>query len=500
MHHNPFVVSPRLHHWFILLGILGVLAGPGTGQVAPVGTLGSYPDLYRDAWGDLHLAYARSGKTYYRLIHTDTGRIDAEEDTRVGASRDHQMQPDVVVDSRGVVHALGNATYNTRTLGVWGTPMSPGVSRDHHMAVDSRDDIWIVYRAAMLAVNRKKAGETTFGPRVSIFNEGTSNHVYPDIAAGSDGTVHVVFRARGAPYMNLYDCGYVWFDGSNWHKSEWPCGHQPGKVEEGPHVALDVNNVPWVSWADGRVRVNGRVNGVWGTPKNIGVGHSRDEPVISVDRAGNRYVAWWGGRFNVYNQAAGKWLSGQLAPTGKDPIGYVDLAAGENETYLVWEEGSTVSKSGAGAVDLVVARLLPDTRVVPFKDETKPTLAINTTEVSAALGANVAFQLTPGSSFSNRPFLLVTGVTGTVPGTPLLENAVLPINLDAVSLLVYFLTFSLPEFSGLQGILDHEGLAKATMKVAPGLLTTLIGARFTFAYMLLPPNHTSNAVSFLVKP
>lgn len=495
-----------VRHAAFVAAVAALLAGLAPAQITPTGGVGAYPDLALDRFGNLHLAYARNRITYYRALVPSTGAIGAEETPGVGASRDHQYQPDVAADSKGVVHILGNAHYNTKTAAGWGTATRPrNLSRDHHMAIDANDNVWIVYRGAHLAVSQRKAGKTTWEPRVGLFSDGTSNHVYPDIAAGSDGTVHVVFRAYGAAYMRHYDCGYVRFDGTSWGSAEWVCNHSGSKVYEAPHVAMDRNDVPWVSWPEGPINVAHRgTPSTWTRVVRTGIASARDEPTIGIDRAGNKVVCTYGGRYLVYNATTQQWTAGTIQPTTPgQPIGFVDVVGSKRGCFVVWEQGAGVDKhlgANPNGVDLVVAKIMPDGSVVPFTTNENPRLAADVSAISASAGGTVNLTLDAHWAHAGREYVIGAGVSGSSPGVALAGSAVLPLNPDPITFLVFSLTFTAGPFDQLYGLLDADGGATPSLALAPGLTTSLIGAKLTFAGFLMPADYATNAVEVTIDP
>ncbi|MBN2490558.1 MAG: hypothetical protein JXQ29_06895, partial [Planctomycetes bacterium] len=476
------------------------LALGAAAQLEPIGTLGSYPDIQLDRAGNLHLVYARSGRTYYRMLPSGMNTFLAEEDTRVGASSDHQKQPDVALDSRGGVHVLGSSTYNTRTAQGWGTPLATGVGRDHHMTVAANDDVWIVYRGNQLSARRKRAASATFDATVSIFSGGGTDHVYPDICAGTDGTVHVVFRMM---YPTNYDCGYLRYDGQAWASVEWACLLGRSKMEEAPHVALDRNNIPWVAMPEGSLRVNHRTGGTWQHEiAVIGTAHSRSEPTIGVDQADNKFVGQWGGQYQVYNAATRTWFSGKLPSTNGDPIGFVDVVGDRLGAFLVYEQGKSVNKDvGAGAVNLVVVKVLPDGSVVPPGYAVSPSLGVNVAQLSARAGGLLVFALDAGPAHAGKGYVLLGAMSGTTPGLRLGSSVTLPLNPDLLTLFLLQWSALEPRLCRFLWWLDGQGRAYAGWLVHPRELALLTGIRVGFAFVTIPQfDFASNAVCVQIEP
>ena len=493
-------IQPLLSVRWILVPSLILLAVSFTAaQIQTIGTQGAYPDIQLDKAGNLHLVYGRSGKTYYRMLPYGASAFTPEESTGVGASRDHQKQPDVAIDPKGGVHVLGNSTYNMRTPTGWGSPVSPGVGRDHHMAFTSGGDLWIVYRGYQLSARRKPSGGKTFESPINIYSGGGTDHVYPDICGGSDGTVHVVFRMR---VPSNYDCAYLKFDGQKWGTVEWACLNGRSKVEEGPHVALDRNNVPWVAIPEGNLLINNRTGGTWThTIENIGTGHTRSEPTIGVDRFGNRFVAKWGGEYFVYRVSTAKWVKGKLPSTNTDPIGFVDVVATDEGAFMVYEQGKSVNKSvGAGAADLVAVKVLPDGSVVPPSTGTSKALEADKATLSGRAGGVVTLTLNAGAVHARQGYVILASMSGTSPGILLPSNSLLPLNLDLLTWSVFQWMHD-SRYKGFTWWFDAQGKAEAKLTVDPGFLTQAVGMKYYFAYVNLPVmSFPSNPITLLIEP
>ncbi len=474
-----------------------------TAQIAPIGTQGAYPDLALDDKGNLHLVYARSGKTYYRMLAKGASAWGPEEATGANASTDHRQQPDIAIDSRGVLHVMGGSTYVQKVNGTWTSPQAPGISRDHHITVDSRDTVWVVYRGQRVSVRSKPVNSTQWSAPQNIYTVGSTDHIYPDITAGTDGSVHLVFRMMEP---TNYDCGYMKFDGTRWSAVEWACLKGRPKMEEGPHIALDANNVPHVAMPEGNLRYNVRTGSGWQTPVTVAnsQGFSRAEPTIAIDNAGNRYIGVWGGNVFIYNAASQSWAQRTLPGVVPGRPGFVDvIKAGATGAYMVYETGQTVNKDrGAGQADLIVVHVKPDGTMTQAAGGTRPNtqdLSMSAAEVSASAGGAVVFTLDAGPSEGGHGYALLVSASGTTPGESL-PNAVLPLNLDAVSRHVFRMSNSWG-YESFVGWLDGAGTAQATLRIARGELRDLIGFQFHLAFLTVPvTGYASNAVTLRVSP
>ena len=119
--------------------------------------------------------------------------------------------------------------------------------------------------------------------------------------------------------------------------------------------------------------------------------------------------------------------------------------------------------------------------------------------ISAGTGGSVTFYLEGGPHNMNRNYLLLGGVTGTTPGTPLPGGfATLPINWDVFSSLsVLYANTSI--FQNFFGTLDKEGKASAQFNL--GALPGFGGTILHFAYALnMPFDYASNAVAVDILP
>ena len=350
----------------VALSALLIASSPVVAQIAPIGTKGAYPDIALDKNDNLHLVYSRSGKTYYRMLPKGASAFGAEEATGANASRDHRQQPDVAIDSRGVIHVMGGSTYVQKVNGSWTSPQAPGISRDHHFAIDSNDTLWVVYRGQRVTVRSKPANSTQWSAPQNIYTAGSTDHIYPDITAGTDGSVHLVFRMMEP---TNYDCGYMKYDGTRWSAAvEWACLKGRPKMEEGPHIALDANNIPHVAMPEGNLRYNVRTSAGWQTPVTVAnsQGFSRAEPTIAIDNAGNRFIGVWGGNIFIYNASTQQWVQRTLPGVVPGKPGFVDVIKAESTgAYMVYESGQTVNKA-TGAVDaeMIVVKVKPDGTIV----------------------------------------------------------------------------------------------------------------------------------------
>jgi len=126
-------------------------------------------------------------------------------------------------------------------------------------------------------------------------------------------------------------------------------------------------------------------------------------------------------------------------------------------------------------------------------------LTCDTYLLPESTGGSVSFALSAGKPGINRGYLLLGGVSGTDPGTPLPGGqAVLPLNWDGFTNVV--LTFlNTPIFSGFQGMLDSTGRGSAELNAGP--VSGFAGTLMYYAFLLDKPfDWASNPVVIEIVP
>jgi hypothetical protein len=120
-------------------------------------------------------------------------------------------------------------------------------------------------------------------------------------------------------------------------------------------------------------------------------------------------------------------------------------------------------------------------------------LGTNIYEISETTGDKVFFLLNAGTMNAGREYILLGGITGTAPGTPLPGGeAVLPLNWDLFTTIVINLINS-AVFKDFTGTLDVEGRSVAVMTSGP--IPGAAGLVLQFAYGLHKPwDFASNTV------
>lgn len=231
---------------------------------------------------------------------------------------------------------------------------------------------------------------------------------------------------------------------------------------------------------------------------NEGKGDSYS-PAITSD---GRYVTFCSAAHNLvagdYNKAADifvhNMLDGEKVIVSKDSSG----VQGNYHSYPY----PSISRDG-----FHVAFVSKATNLVPgdnnFVEDvfvhSRLSLTVDTDELPEA-GGTVNFFLEAGDDNAYRGYLLLGGVSATVPGTPLPGGkAILPLNWDAFTNIVIAL-MNTAIFSNFMGTLDATGQGTAQMN-APALPAGSAGLKMYFAYCLTSPcDFSSNPVAVEVVP
>jgi hypothetical protein len=114
-------------------------------------------------------------------------------------------------------------------------------------------------------------------------------------------------------------------------------------------------------------------------------------------------------------------------------------------------------------------------------------------------GAALNFTLDAGVAHASRSYLVVGGITGTFPGTPLPGGyATLPVNWDWFSdLEMTLLNASI--FSNFASTLDAQGMASAQLNLPP--VPGAAGITMHYAYCLNNPfDFVSNPIAIEIVP
>ncbi|MFH1999771.1 MAG: hypothetical protein ABIK28_08825 [Planctomycetota bacterium] len=133
-------------------------------------------------------------------------------------------------------------------------------------------------------------------------------------------------------------------------------------------------------------------------------------------------------------------------------------------------------------------------------DVREPSLTVDENQIPEQTGGTINFELTAGIDYANRPYILLGGISGIEPGTPLPGgNTTLPINWDVFTddLLLPLINTSI--FQNFMGTLDTHGLSTAQLNAPP--LPGFAGLQMYFAYCLSWPwEFASNSVEIDIVP
>jgi hypothetical protein len=169
----------------------------------------------------------------------------------------------------------------------------------------------------------------------------------------------------------------------------------------------------------------------------------------------------------------------------------VDAGAGPASNYgmdIYWTRTDGVTDSGI--VDMGF-------HYGPF---TFPALQTDTFWIPESTGGDADFLLFAESGNANRNYIILGGVSDTMPGTPLPGGlATLPLNWDFFTNLVLSL-LNTPIFNNFLGTLDSNGKAEAQFNTL-GPFTGGAGLTLYFAYALNKPwDFVSNPVGIQIIP
>lgn len=332
---------------------------------AAVVAQGSYPDLAADSFGNVHIVYSRDGSLRYKWYDLATATWSAEDNVGLSLGRVERSEPEIVIDSQDRPHVMVGSSYAWWDGSGWQT-MNPGVTRDTAMAIDTRDNIYIVRRGGndggYLGLRVRYAGATSFAwlPDPDIADGlplGRNDHVYGHVWINPvDDSVHIAYR-HGAPRL----CAYR---GSENGGENWFGGGITGDDTEAPSGVAHHDGTIYVATGLSKVYRRASKPSTW---DSLGVGINtggRDLPALATDESGNLYITSFDGRFNVYS--GGAWGEKRVlpAPSG-EALGFAEVARGPADfVYVVWEEGPNVDHDlPAGTSDILFATLDVDGNV-----------------------------------------------------------------------------------------------------------------------------------------
>ena len=347
------------------LGAWSAIYPPLDGLGTKVVATGAYPALAVDSKSNVHLAYARDGKLWYRRYDAQSAEWSSEQWTGIDQFASYRNKPRIVVDSLDRPHVLGGQSNGSGRYAYWnGTSwavFSDSLNRDTDLAIDSQDNVYIVKRGGSfggyLGARLRLSGAASLNilPDPDIANGlplGRNDHVYGTVFVNPvDDSVHVVYR-HGKPtnlaYRTSDDMG-----------QNWAGGGVSGNDDEEPSGTASASGSLYVVSGGGDVYVKTGEPSQWQRLGRAVEAGDRKLPVVSSDADDNLYFGSFGGRFNILNDGA--WLADLDGGDGElmvpslsgDPVGFLRVAAAPEGgfAYVVWEEGPGVRAANDNAVD-----------------------------------------------------------------------------------------------------------------------------------------------------
>jgi hypothetical protein len=325
---------------------------------------GSYPDIIVDAAGNVHIVYVRDTVLYYKKYNISNGSWGNEEDTGVKTNNAYRSDPEIVIDSQQRPHVFAGNAYSFWNGSSW-TASVINVVRDTAMAIDSKDNIYIVRRAGhgngYMGLLKKLANSSTFTPMPDpdvangLPKGGPSDHVYPHIVVSPvDDSLHIFYR-HGAPTRFAYRTSR---DGGQ----NWAGGGISGVSGEAPSGwAAKDGSIYGISAVGDVHKRQGNGPFTWQSLGKAVAAVDRDLPVAVTDASNNLYVTSFGGRYNV--RSGNSWKGEKRLPalSGKK-LGFAEAFGSSTDlVYVIWEEGDTVNNDvRAGTSDLLFATIRSD--------------------------------------------------------------------------------------------------------------------------------------------
>ncbi|GEM_PF-4189501 len=134
----------------------------------------------------------------------------------------------------------------------------------------------------------------------------------------------------------------------------------------------------------------------------------------------------------------------------------------------------------------------------------KETLAADRAGISTAVGGTVNLTMDFKAANAGRVYLLLGGVSGSIPGILLPGGARLPLNFDFFTNFSLLLAGNPAVFPGSVGLLDTAGKGKAGFVMPGSRLRTLAGRSLLFATVVFPsgagPWIASNPAAVALRP
>ena len=384
--------------------------------VDATGNVGKYSSMGTDPWGHAHICYFDVTNRTLKYATNKSGSWVTEtlDDLLVDFG-----DCSLAVDSIGGVHIsyaygiTGSLKYATNRSGMWVLEDLSSSSSDagysNSIAVDQFDHVHIAYMAWS-----KTAG--TYNLIYATNITGSWKHEGVDITqddAGYDnsiavdllGNVHLCY----SDYPNK-DLIYARRDtAGTWSLEvvEWG-GHCPS-------IEIDSNHYPHIGYAYYSELKHAVKKGVSWTIETVVTTYDVEYPSLDIDSQDKLHISYQDKNHHnlcYATNASGTWTN-ELVDVKKYTGGHSSLAVDKMDRIHI-------SHYDGADLDLRYA-----TRGDPLP------LTCDVTEISESTGGTANFSLNGGAANGGRNYILLGGITGTVPGTPLPGGLVtLPLNMD----------------------------------------------------------------------
>ncbi len=330
---------------------------PPDGLGPQVVATGAYPAIAADSLSNVHLAYARDGKLWYRKFDAVSETWSNEQWTGIDQYASYRNKPRIAIDSKDRPHVLGGRSNGSGRYAYWNgsqwVVFSEILNRDTDLAIDSKDNVYMVKRGGSfggyVGARLRLAGSNSLNilPDPDTANGlplGRNDHVYASVFVNPvDDSVHVVYR-HGKPtnfaYRTSDDTG-----------QNWAGGGVSGNDDEEPSGTASASGALYAVSGRGDAYLKTGEPSQW---QHLGLAveaGDRKLPVVSSDADDNLYFGSFGGRFNILED--GVWLadldggdSELMVPSlSGDPVGFLRVAAAPEGgfAYVIWEEGSVLA-------------------------------------------------------------------------------------------------------------------------------------------------------------
>lgn len=326
---------------------------------------GHFPDLTVDSEGNIHLVYSRSGLKYKKYYRNEKYWSE-EQDVGCNCENIKRSDPDIVVDSKGNPYVYCGKEFAWFDGTTWHKNI-PGSIRDTELAIDSKDNIYLVKRAGHNGGNigllKKHYGKSEWiemkDPDINSL--GPSDHVYSDIIIDNEDKIHLVQRHGPqveVTYRSSSDGGQTWIKEDVMDERA-----------EAPHITVTSEGVPFISTGKGYVSERTALGNWKQHGRKLHV-YSRMHPELGIDKEDNIYLTSFGGFYNTFFKEV--WIGEKAMEqvTQNERIGFTETAGWEEFAYIVWEEGKGDADGGLSEDSkIVVGILYPDGRIIGIDNE-----------------------------------------------------------------------------------------------------------------------------------